>query len=78
MIALAGPHIVKFAGDSDSVSVLAEKLQLVDMEVLPHFIQDLVLYKSLNEDLVEKINSVRIKVLTLAATAMTGVFQRCS
>lgn len=43
---LAGPHVVKFAGDSDSVREFGKGLQMVQDQVLPRFLGQLVLLRS--------------------------------
>lgn len=75
MVTLAGPHLRKFGGDSDSFMYLGDRLLEVVVSVLPHFLQKLKKLKAVIDNDLERVHQCHLQILTLVGALMVSVSQ---
>lgn len=75
MVTLAGPHLRKFGGDSDSFMYLGDRLLEVVVSVLPHFLAKLKKLKAVIDNDLERVHQCHLQILTLMGALMVSVSQ---
>jgi len=71
-VKLAGPHLGKFGGDSDSYATFAGRLNEVRDVTLPLFVSELRRYRAATQEKVDEANFLQLGCFTLCATLLNA------